>query len=349
MRARQVAAVVTVAAAVGVLGVAASAGLGFGDGTSQPRPGAGLPPATARVTRATLVQTERVAGTLDYGLASTLVARAGQATLTWLPAVGTTVRPGQVVYTVDDRPVVLLAGQIPPYRDLATGVRGADVRQLERNLATFGQIGFTVDNRFTASTALAVRRWQRALGQEQTGVVRADQVAVAPGPIRVTARQATPGGPAGGPVLTYTGTTRVVTVPLDVSREYLVRPGLSATVSLPDGRTVAGTVASVGTVATTGAPDHPATVDVVVTVADQAALGALDQAPVDLMLTVARRDGVLTVPVGALVALPEGGYAVQVVANGTARYVPVRTGLFAAGRVEVTGDLTEGALVGIPQ
>jgi hypothetical protein len=58
---------------------------------------------------------------------------------------------------------------------------------------------------------------------------------------------------------------------------------------------------------------------------------------------------VLTVPVAALLALAEGGYGVQVVGGGTTRIVAVQTGLFAGGRVEVTGDgLAEGQTVGVP-
>jgi hypothetical protein len=58
---------------------------------------------------------------------------------------------------------------------------------------------------------------------------------------------------------------------------------------------------------------------------------------------------VLTVPVAALLALAEGGYGVQVVTGTATRIVAVRTGLFAAGRVEVSGDgLTEGMTVGMP-
>ena len=54
-------------------------------------------------------------------------------------------------------------------------------------------------------------------------------------------------------------------------------------------------------------------------------------------------EGVLAVPVGALVALSEGGYAVQPAGGGL---VAVRIGMFAKGLVQVTGDgLAEGDAV----
>ncbi|MFD0741410.1 hypothetical protein ACFQ1L_05290 [Phytohabitans flavus] len=109
----------------------------------------------------------------------------------------------------------------------------------------------------------------------------------------------------------------------------------------------AGTVAEVGTVAV--AKEDKTTVEVTVTVADQKALGTLDQAPVDVILESDKRENVLTVPLNALVALAEGGYGLQVVEGGTTRYVAVETGMFAGGKVEVSGDgLAEGMVVGVP-
>ena len=60
-----------------------------------------------------------------------------------------------------------------------------------------------------------------------------------------------------------------------------------------------------------------------------------------------RHDDVLAVPVSALVALLEGGYAVEVVDDdGSRRYVAVETDLFDDGWVEVRGDgLSEGQSV----
>jgi hypothetical protein len=71
---------------------------------------------------------------------------------------------------------------------------------------------------------------------------------------------------------------------------------------------------------------------------------------VHVALVSAHVDNVLTVPVAALVALAEGGYGVQVVDGSTTRYVAVRTGMFANGRVEIAGEgITAGTLVGVPK
>lgn len=338
------------AGALVVLGAGGVAAVGLGGADPVPLSAANLPPATAKVSATTLTRTERVTGTLTHGTA-TPVPVGAQGTVTWLPAPGTVIGRGQAVYEVDDRPVPLLFGATPAYRSLAPGAVGGDVRQLEENLLALGYGGFTVDESYTAGTATAVRAWQQALGVPETGTVQSTDVVVTAAEVRVAELKAQPGSRATGPVLTYTGTTRVVVVPLDVGKQHLVAEGVTATVGLPDGKSVEGTVESVGTVATSSPTQSgTTTIDVVVSVADQGALGRLDSAPVDVLLVAQRKEGVLAVPVGALVSLGEGRYGVQVVENGATRQVPVETGLFAAGQVEVAGDgIAEGVEVGVPR
>ena len=57
---------------------------------------------------------------------------------TKLPDEGDKVDCGDVLYRVDDDPVLLLCGTVPAYRDLDSGDRGKDVRQLNRNLRALG-------------------------------------------------------------------------------------------------------------------------------------------------------------------------------------------------------------------
>jgi multidrug efflux pump subunit AcrA (membrane-fusion protein) len=78
---------------------------------------------------------------------------------------------------------------------------------------------------------------------------------------------------------------------------------------------------------------------VVVELDDVAAAAGLDQAPVDVEVITDRADGVMAVPVTALVALAEGGYAVEVEQpDGTTRLVAVDPGMYAEGLVEVASD-----------
>jgi peptidoglycan hydrolase-like protein with peptidoglycan-binding domain len=357
-------------AAVGTVGIAViTGGVLFvtqtGGGGGEPATGP-LPPATAKVTRQNLAETTKVDGTLGYGDARKVTGSL-PGVLTWLPAEGSTVTRGQALYRIDDLPVVLLYGSMPPYRTLATGVSdGPDVRQLEENLNALGYGGFTVDGTYTGATAAAVRQWQEDLGLPQTGAVDAGRMVAAAGPVRVSAHEAQVGdkSAAGQPVISYTGTARVVTVDLDVSDQRLAVKGGQVTVELPDDTRVRGTVAAVGTVArlpvsdtggspaggtTTTSTTKDATIEVTVTLDDPRGTGTLDQAPVDVELVSQRRQGVLAVPVAALLALAEGGYGVQVVEGATTRIVAVEVGMFAGGRVEVRGTgITAGTTVGVP-
>ncbi len=341
--------VLLVLGAVVVAGAVTVAAIGFGGATAPAPVASDLPPAEFTVTETDLVQTEKVAGTLSFG-APVVVTAPGGGTATWLPPKGSVVKLGQPVYKVDEQPVTLVHGAVPPYRDLANEVSGVDVTQFEQMLSALGYSDFTVDDQYTSATATAVAKWQKDLGLPETGVVTVAQIFVAPGDIRVASHEVAVGDRLGNdPVLTYTGTTRVVTVALDVAKQSLVTEGIAATVALPDGTEVAGQVATVDrTTATPGEESEPPTIGVTVAVPDQAALGVLDSAPVSVTLVAAEKKGVLAVPVAALVALAEGGYGVQVIEDGKVEYLPVETGMFAAGMVEVTG-VEKGTVVGVPE
>ncbi|GIE36333.1 peptidoglycan-binding protein [Actinoplanes italicus] len=326
------------------------------------RPGGGdeatagdpLPPATSAITRQTLRESVEADGELGYGPTRTATARRG-GTVTWLPDSGAVITRGKPLHRIDDDPAVLMYGAVPAYRDLAPGAEGPDVAQLERNLTALGYDGFTADDEYTGSTADAVEQWQEDNGLPETGVVRLGQVVFASGAVRVDSliTEAGVSVAPGRDLLTWTGTGKVITVRLDVTDGALAKTGAPATVTLPDGERVTGKVTEVATVIEpgSGADAEPTTeVEAQITLADPKAAAALGSASVDVTFTAAERKGVLTVPVAALTAAPGGGFAVEVVDGGATRRVAVRTGLFADGRVEITGDgLTEGMSVGVPK
>jgi Putative peptidoglycan binding domain len=138
------------------------------------------------VARRTLVDRKSVDGTLGFAGTRSATNRLG-GTITWLPRVGQVIRPGQTLFRVDGKPVVLMDGTLPAYRTLKLGIdNGADVRQLERGLRALGYYPGTVDSHYTASTAAAVRKWQGDLGLGKTGQVALGRVVFLPGARRVT-------------------------------------------------------------------------------------------------------------------------------------------------------------------
>lgn len=205
------------------------------------------------------------------------------------------------------------------------------------------------DGVLTADLVAAVKRWQTYAGMPATGVLGIGDVVVQSGEVRVGAVQAQTGDDANGSLMTVSSTTKKVSVPVDATDVGTMARGNRVRVTLPDNSTVTGTIEAVGATATdttdgdTSGGGGPAQLTVTIQVPDTGAVARLTSAPVQVAFTSRTRKGVLAVPVGALLALSEGGYAVQLPGG---RLIAVRTGMFAKGLVEVTGDgLTAGLKV----
>ncbi|MFI6459044.1 hypothetical protein [Streptomyces sp. NPDC050538] len=192
----------------------------------------------------------------------------------------------------------------------------------------------------TADLMAAVKRWQTHVGMPATGVLGIGDVIVQSGEVRVGAVQAQTGDDANSSLMTVSSTTKKVSVPVDATAVGTMARGNHVTVTLPDNSTVSGTIEAVGATAAdttdgdTGGGGGPAQLTVTVRVPDTGAVAKLTAAPVQVAFTSETRKGVLAVPVGALLALSEGGYAVQLPGG---RLIAVKTGMFAKGLVEVTG------------
>ncbi|ORT58748.1 peptidoglycan-binding protein [Streptomyces sp. CB03238] len=309
--------------------------------------------ATAPVERGDLKDSSQQTGTLGYAKERRINA-GPSGTLTWIAGAGSTVERDERLYEVDGRPVRLLYGTGPMYRTLKPGDKGRDVEQLEENLRDLGYgSGLAVDEKYTEGTADAVKRWQKSHDLKQTGRIGPDQITFASGSVRVKETGAAAGDPVGPgkPVLTVTGAERVVRFQLPVADGSLAKAGTKVTVDLPDGTSAPGKVTGVGKTAKAGddPQDKTPKIDITVSFDDPDKVKAFDQSPVTVNLTGETREGVLSVPVNALLALPGGGFGVEVVENGRSRDVKVELGMFAEGRVEVSGGgLREGMKVGVP-
>ncbi|MGH4029638.1 efflux RND transporter periplasmic adaptor subunit [Actinomycetota bacterium Odt1-20B] len=346
--------VALLAIAGGGLAVSGFADAGGGKGSSDRRD-AGLPPATADVERGDLSSASQADGTLGYNKERKVNA-GGAGILTWSAGSGDTISRDGRLYEVNGVPVRLMYGTEPMYRSLKPGDKGKDVRQLEENLSALGYgSGLAVDDTYTDGTAAAVKRWQKAHDRKQTGRVGPEQIAFSPGSVRVKSADSAVGDQVapGKPVLSTTGSERVVRFSLEVADAKLAKAGTKVTVDLPDGSTAEGRVSSVGRTAKPGGDDpsdKTPKIPLTVTFDDPGKVDGFDQSPVTVNLTGETKENVLSVPVNALLALPGGGYGVQVVEHGKARQVEVRLGMFGQGRVEVSGGgLRAGMKVGVPK
>lgn len=191
--------------AVGALGAAAALGVvvamavagGDGDAATS---AASQATRTARVVRQDLVEREKVDGTLGYSDARTVINRLS-GTVTWTPSTGSVVRTNHRLFEVEGESVYLLDGSYPAYRTLRSGLKGDDVRQLERNLRVLGldpDRDMKVDGTWDDGTTAAVKRWQERKGMEQDGSIEKGRVVFQPGSRRIGAIQLRAGDSASG-------------------------------------------------------------------------------------------------------------------------------------------------------
>jgi peptidoglycan hydrolase-like protein with peptidoglycan-binding domain len=340
-------------AGIAVVAVAAGsvwAARQIGDGEAASATTAAPPVETATVERRDLVESTSVDGQLGYGPSRPL--RGAGGTITALPALGSVLDQGATLWEVDGHAgPALFLGDKPLWRTLRRGVDdGTDVQLLEENLVALGHadgLSLTVDQEFTSATATAVKRWQKARGLEQTGVVAPTDAVVSSGPVRVSKHAVSVGDDGGGAVIEVTGAVQLVLADVETDLAPLLAPGMTVTVEMPDDSTVAATVYAVSTVAQAAAEGGAPTVEVVLALPEGTT--GLDDAPVDLEIVTSKAEGVLAVPVRALLALAEGGYALEKHTGGTTQLVPVEVGAFADGWVQVQGDVAEGDEVVVPR
>src|SRR5215470_2592091 len=130
------------------------------------------PPATTLTALArwqVLREAITVPGIVRSSRRITVLGRAPYATVTVtkLPVKsGDRVRPGQVIAEIDGRPVILLRGRLPAYRELHVGDHGPDVAQLQRALQSLGYADFDPPGSFGQSTAFALLLFYRHLGYD---------------------------------------------------------------------------------------------------------------------------------------------------------------------------------------
>lgn len=313
---------------------------------------------TAKVARADLSTRRTMPGSLGYGRPLPLRGK-GAGMVTRLPSPGTRAARGKPLYWVDDQPVTVFFGDTPFFRALdKPGLHGRDVTMLADNLRALGydtgdtgwsSRGAGGGDEFTPALSAALKRWQRDTGREATGTLPLGRAVVLPGPVRVNTVTAVLGDPVEGDLLTYTSTAKSVSVTVDATDVGSVHTGQAVTVTLPDNQEIPATVTVVARAVQGGSSEEdqaqagPPTVAVTVVPRRAADVQALDSASVQVLFTSTERKGVLTVPVTALVALREGGYAVQ---RPGGALVAVETGMFSDGVVEISGTgVTEGMTV----
>ncbi|MFE1518987.1 hypothetical protein ACFW9I_19505 [[Kitasatospora] papulosa] len=329
------------------------------DHGERQRPGPAAAPSaqTIKVKRTDLSDSQILSGTLGFD-GHVTVKGPGKGVISRLPNAGSAVSRGKPLYWIDDEPVTAFFGDTPFFRPLEkAGTTGRDVTVLVENLQALGydlgprpRLPDGVGTELTTGVLGALKRWQHDTGRKETGTLDPGRAVVLSGPSRVDTVSAQLGDPATEEVLGLTSQEKTVTVKIDAGSADSVRRGDKVTLTLPDTKNVPGKVESISTTVQGKADDGTGdgaestpTLQVKVRPTHGTDVAKLDAASVQVAFTAETRKNVLVVPVGALLALSEGGYALQ---RPGGKLVGVETGLFARGLVEVSGaGVREGDVV----
>lgn len=129
---------------------------------------------TAPVEKRKLSSDVVVRGTVRFGLPQVVTLptsplKPGKGVVTSPPVKGATVKEGALALSMSGRPVFVLQGAQPAYRDLGPGTTGDDVKQLEAALVRLGFDPGPVDGTYDLSTGLAVAAWYESAGWAPRG------------------------------------------------------------------------------------------------------------------------------------------------------------------------------------
>ncbi|MFL2647500.1 MAG: hypothetical protein EVA29_01270 [Candidatus Actinomarinales bacterium] len=115
---------------------------------------------TVKISKGDLAKKEEYNGTLSQ-VDKAVLNSSITGVITYLPEEGTVINYGQVLYAVDNKPVILLEGSTPFYRTLdLTSDEGPDIKQVEEALISLGyaEEGFIADEKFDETTSSMLNR-----------------------------------------------------------------------------------------------------------------------------------------------------------------------------------------------
>ena len=255
--------------------------------------------------------------------------------ITGVAAIGVPISSGDVLYTVESRPVVALEGELPAWRTMnRSSDDGADIEQLEAALVALGYDpdgDVTVDASWDSDTTAMVKRWQVGLGADDTGVVTLGSVVFIPQAATVTSASARVGDEVsdGDTVLELSGTAQQVIIDVPIELRANVIPSMRVD--------LAGTP---GTVTRLRSVDGTDGVTVQAVISPDAKLDVDVGSTIKVTISYDLATGQLVVPTDAVVSRLDGTYALQIL-DDTADPDAVRTVVIVAvwgNRTAITGD-----------
>ena len=273
---------------------------------------------------------------------------------------------------------VLMFGNTPAWRELREGMNpGEDITQLKQNLIllSYGSAKSLLANQyFDTNTAEAVKKMQADLGLTVTGQIAFGDLVFLSGSSIVNYSLPLPNLGVGvnpnNALVTLTpiestettiGSDGVISISskslqkvqasIEVSNQDLINIGSKVQIELPDGSVVIGTIREIGKTAVVPEANQAGEpyLEVSVSLDEGISLPEWAGAPVTASVTKEVAQNVLSAPIPSLLALLGGGYALEVLDQGSTRLVPVEVGIYADGWVEVEGiGLAPGTEIVVP-
>ena len=273
---------------------------------------------------------------------------------------------------------VLMYGDVSAWREFREGMtHGKDIKQLEENLFALGYADFEIsqiDEVFDISTTNSIKKMQADLELIETGSISIGDVVFLPGTsivqssssfpslganvqpnvsllsLRTTEKIETTIEPIGqeGNITTTVESLQRVKTSIEVADKELIRVGSKVKVELPDESIVSATISEIGSIAVwpQGNQIGNPFLQIAASIDGNIVFHEWTGAIVTVSITETLVEDVLAVPIPSLVVLLGGGYALEVLEGDSIKLVPVETGVYDDGWVEVKGEgLTEGAKV----
>ena len=258
---------------------------------------------------------------------------------------------------------LLMFGNTPAWRDMKEGIApGEDVHQLKLNLIALGYGTIKTlgsDWNFNPATTAAITKLQADMNLILSGEILLGEVVFTPGTSLVKSSSTlksvgdkmnvgtelfylTPIEKvetkieSDGSVKIQRESLQAVEIQVDVSDRGLVNEGSKVEIELPDESLVEGTVREVATLAVVPQEGDPF-LEVLIAVEGTTEYFEWTGATVTINVTKELASGVLASPVNGLLALLSGGYALEIVTATGTNLIPVETGIYADGWVEVSG------------
>ena len=270
---------------------------------------------------------------------------------------------------------LLMFGDIPAWRDMKEGiVPGEDINQLKLNLIALGYGTIETlgpDWNFNKNTSAAIMKFQADLNIISSGEIVLGEIIFAPGTslVKSSSTLQTVGGKmnagmelffltpvekvstqigSDGAINLSSESLQIVEIQVDVADRNLTNEGSKVEIELPDESIVIGTVRQVGNLAVVPQEGDPF-LEVLIVVEGSTEYFEWTGAAVTINVTKELAKGVLASPVTGLLALLSGGYALEVVTATGTILVPVETGIYADGWVEINGSgLQPGTEIVVP-